>query len=58
MTFTTEQLVERWEYLRAIMTNLMGRMSADYTLKKEGQRMRNTGPDVRDVCWPPMRAGI
>lgn len=36
MTFTTEQLVERWEHLRAIK-NLMGRMSADYTLKKEGQ---------------------
>ena len=36
MTFTTEQRVERWEHLRAIK-NLMGRMSADYTLKKEGQ---------------------
>lgn len=36
MAFTTEQLVERWEHLRAIK-NLMGRMSADYTLKKEGQ---------------------
>lgn len=36
MTFTTEQLVDRWEHLRAIK-NLMGRMSADYTLKKEGQ---------------------
>ena len=32
----TEWLVERWEHLRAIK-NLMGRMSADYTIKKEGQ---------------------
>ena len=36
MNFPTEQLVERWEHLRAIK-NLMGRMSADYTLKKESQ---------------------
>lgn len=36
MSFTTEQLVLRWEQLRAIK-NLMGRMSADYTLKKEGE---------------------
>ena len=36
MNYTTEQLLTRWEQLRAIK-NLMGRMSADYTLKKEGQ---------------------
>lgn len=35
MTFSTEELVTRWEQLRAIK-NLMGRMSADYVLKKEG----------------------
>lgn len=36
MRFSTEEMVTRWEQLRAIK-NLMGRMSADYTLKKEGE---------------------
>lgn len=36
MAFTTAELVTRWEQLRAIK-NLMGRMSADYVLKKEGE---------------------
>lgn len=34
MTCTAEELMTRWEQLRAIK-NLMGRMSADYVLKKE-----------------------
>lgn len=48
MTFTTEQLVERWEHLRAIK-NLMGRMSADYTLKKEGQMFSKYWASCEDV---------
>lgn len=48
MTFTTEQLVERWEHLRAIK-NLMGRMSADYTLKKEGQMYETYWAKAADV---------
>ena len=34
-SFTSEQLLSRWEDQREIK-NLMGRMSQDYTLKKEG----------------------
>lgn len=48
MTFTTEQLVTRWEQLRAIK-NLMGRMSADYTLKKEGEMFGKYWSSREDV---------
>ncbi len=48
MTFTTEQLVTRWEQLRAIK-NLMGRMSADYTLKKEGEMFEKYWSSRKDV---------
>ncbi len=44
----TEWLVERWEHLRAIK-NLMGRMSADYTLKKEGQMFEKYWSRRQDV---------
>ena len=48
MAFTTEQLVTRWEQLRAIK-NLMGRMSADYVLKKEGEMFEKYWSSREDV---------
>lgn len=38
-TFTSEELLSRWEDQREIK-NLMGRLSQDYTLKKEGGMFR------------------
>lgn len=48
MTVTTEALVTRWEQLRAIK-NLMGRMSADYVLKKEGEMFETYWARREDV---------
>lgn len=48
MDFTQEQLLTRWEQLRAIK-NLMGRLSADYTLKKEGEMYETYWSTREDV---------
>ncbi len=49
MKLSTEQMLTRWEQLRAVK-NLMGRMSADYTLKKEGEMFETYWAQREDVC--------
>lgn len=44
-----EELLGRWEDVRAIR-NVMGRISADYVLKKEGQMFQNYWSAREDVC--------
>ena len=48
-SFTSEQLLSRWEDQREIK-NLMGRMSQDYTLKKEGGMFAAYWSAREDVC--------
>ena len=47
--FTSEELLSRWEDQRKIK-NLMGRLSQDYTLKKEGEMFKKYWSDRADVC--------
>ena len=47
--FTAEEKLGRWEDQREIK-NLMGRMSADYTLKKEAGMFENYWSTRPDVC--------
>ena len=47
--FTAEEKLGRWEDQREIK-NLMGRMSADYTLKKEADMFENYWSCRPDVC--------
>ena len=46
--FTSEELLSRWEDQREIK-NLMGRLSQDYTLKKEGEMFQKYWSDRSDV---------
>jgi len=48
-TFTSEELLGRWEDQREIK-NLMGRLSQDYTLKKEGELFGKYWSKRPDVC--------
>lgn len=48
MTYTAETLMTRWEQLRAIK-NLMGRMSADYVLKKESSMVDSYWSNREDI---------
>lgn len=48
-SFTSEQLLSRWEDQREIK-NLMGRMSQDYTLKKEGGMFAAYWSTREDIC--------
>ncbi len=48
-SFTAEELLSRWEDQREIK-NLMGRLSQDYTLKKEGGIFKKYWSTRPDVC--------